>query len=247
VIIGVAVVFLTAVGELIIIWSVNQRAAEVPNLRRRILELEASEQRVAELGKELSDLQTFEKQLRMVLSTSGPDTFTRTPWMQSSSIGLNEAYSDDASMHYDESSTVVFSLPAVIGSQESSDLPTYPPVRGYITRKYSAAGPFRYTSHLGLDLAAREGTPILAAANGVVLFSGWTFPYGKLLLILHPSGFATLYGHNQALLVSAGENVIQGQPVGLLGSSGRSTAPHLHFEIWKGDRPIDPLTFLKPE
>jgi murein DD-endopeptidase MepM/ murein hydrolase activator NlpD len=247
VILGVAFVFLTAVGELIIIWNVNQRAADVPNLHRRILELEASEQRVSELGKELSDLQSFEKQLRLVLSTSGPDTISRTPWMQSSSPDLDDAYSDDASMHYYDSSPAIFSLPAIHGSLQSSDLPTYPPVRGFITRKYSAAGPYRYTSHVGLDLAAREGIPVLAAANGVVLFSGWTYPYGKLLLISHPSGFVTLYGHNQALLVSAGENVIQGQPIGLLGNSGRSTAPHLHFEIWKGEHSIDPLTFLKLE
>jgi murein DD-endopeptidase MepM/ murein hydrolase activator NlpD len=108
-------------------------------------------------------------------------------------------------------------------------------------------GPYRYTSHIGLDIAAKEGTPVLAAATGIIMFAGWTYPYGQLILISHPSGFSTFYGHNQAMLVTAGENVVQGQPIGLLGNSGRSTAPHLHFEIWEEDHPIDPLTMLQPD
>ena len=116
-----------------------------------------------------------------------------------------------------------------------------------MTRKYLASGPYRYTNHLGLDFAEREGIPVLAAANGIVLYSGWTYPYGKLLLVSHPSGYTTLYGHNESLLVTVGEHVIQGQPIALVGNSGRSTAPHLHFEIWKGDHPIDPINFLKQE
>jgi murein DD-endopeptidase MepM/ murein hydrolase activator NlpD len=242
--VGIALaILLIASLEAIFLWYVGERAAQVEPLKRRVIELEDAERKLVEMGKEIADLQVFERQLRRVLSASDPDTAARIPWQRSSPLNLDEQFDQDNPLPVREFQHANRAWPEP-ASTLTSALPTYPPVRGYITRKFSSAGPFRYSSHRGLDIAAREGTPVLAAADGIVLFSGWTFPYGRMLLIAHPSDYSTFYGHNQSLLVAAGERVIQGQPIGLLGNSGRSTAPHLHYEIWKDDHSVDPLSML---
>ena len=84
----------------------------------------------------------------------------------------------------------------------------------------------------------------MAAASGLVVFADWTYLYGHLVVMMHPSGYVSLYGHNDRLLVSPRQYIEQGQPIALMGNSGRSSAPHLHFEVWRGNEPIDPLTLL---
>ncbi len=125
------------------------------------------------------------------------------------------------------------------------DVPTVPPVRGYVTRRYIAPQALHQIVHEGLDIAAREGTPVLAAADGLILFSDWTYRYGNLVVIAHRSGYVSFYGHNQVLFARPGSRVHQGEPIALVGNSGVSTAPHLHFELWRDDKPVDPLTLLK--
>ena len=89
----------------------------------------------------------------------------------------------------------------------------------------------RKSSHTGLDIAASTGTPIAAAASGTVTFSGTKGSYGKMLVITHGNGVQTYYGHCNALYVSAGTQVSQGQIIGEVGSTGNSTGPHLHLEV----------------
>jgi murein DD-endopeptidase MepM/ murein hydrolase activator NlpD len=125
------------------------------------------------------------------------------------------------------------------------DLPTLPPVRGFATRRFTPPVFSQGAGHPGLDIAAREGTPVLASADGLVVFSDWTWLYGNLVVLTHRSGFVSLYGHCQVLLVRPGERVRQGQPIALLGNSGISTAPHLHFELWQDGSPVDPAALLK--
>lgn len=133
------------------------------------------------------------------------------------------------------------------GPVDPSAVPTRFPVTGIPTRGYRQSPLGGIIGHRGVDFAAAAGTPILAAGTGRVLFSGWTQQYGNTLAIGHSSGTITLYGHAQALFRSAGDDVRQGDPIGLVGSTGISTAPHLHFEIWENDRTVDPFTYLKTE
>ncbi|MEA5469677.1 M23 family metallopeptidase [Spirulina sp. 06S082] len=100
--------------------------------------------------------------------------------------------------------------------------------------------------HEGIDLANKIGTPIIAAAEGEVIFSGWDeWGLGKLVKIRHKDGSTTVYGHNRELLVQKGEWVKQGQEIAKMGSSGNSTGPHLHFEIRIQGKAIDPETLVK--
>ncbi|MDD5087590.1 MAG: M23 family metallopeptidase, partial [bacterium] len=124
------------------------------------------------------------------------------------------------------------------------DVPTLPPVKGYVTSRFSPVGLDNLLAHHGLDIAAQEGTPVLAAADGLVLFSDWTYRYGHLIVLAHRSGYTTFYGHNQLLLARLGQRVRQGEPVALVGNSGVSTAPHLHFEVWQDGVPVNPASLL---
>jgi len=99
--------------------------------------------------------------------------------------------------------------------------------------------------HEGLDLSAAAGTPILSTAPGKVVFAGWRGNYGRTVTIDHGLGIRTVYGHMKAISVKAGQVVDYRQKIGLLGSSGRSTGPHIHFEILVDGVPRDPMPFLK--
>jgi len=98
--------------------------------------------------------------------------------------------------------------------------------------------------HAGIDIAVPVGTPVQAAYAGVVVFAGYNGAYGKAVKLDHVNGYATLYAHNARLLVHAGQTITAGQVICLSGSSGRSTGPHVHFEVHKDGLPVDPLDYL---
>ncbi|HZT45818.1 MAG TPA: peptidoglycan DD-metalloendopeptidase family protein [Gaiellaceae bacterium] len=98
--------------------------------------------------------------------------------------------------------------------------------------------------HEGVDLGAAYGSPIAAAAAGVVIYAGWEGGYGNLVVIDHGGGLATAYGHQSRIAVSVGESVAQGQIIGYVGSTGHSTGPHLHFEVRVDGQAVDPLGYL---
>ena len=113
---------------------------------------------------------------------------------------------------------------------------------------------FRYTSpfgrrwgrlHAGIDMAGPVGTPIYATGEGVVIFAGWQRGYGNLIKIQHELGTETRYGHLNSIAVRQGQRVSRGDTIGGMGSTGRSTGTHLHYEIRVGGRPINPMTYIR--
>jgi murein DD-endopeptidase MepM/ murein hydrolase activator NlpD len=98
--------------------------------------------------------------------------------------------------------------------------------------------------HAGIDIANRTGTPIYASQTGKVVFTGYKGNYGKTVILSHQQGYTTVYGHLDEILVKKGQTVRQGARIGTLGNTGRSTGPHLHFEIRRYRRVIDPLKTL---
>jgi murein DD-endopeptidase MepM/ murein hydrolase activator NlpD len=98
--------------------------------------------------------------------------------------------------------------------------------------------------HNGVDFAGQEGDDIKTVAAGVVVHSGSSNGYGKMVEVNHGGGFSTRYGHQKTLLVKVGDIVKKGQIVGLMGSSGRSTGPHVHFEVYKNGRIVDPSSYI---
>lgn len=98
--------------------------------------------------------------------------------------------------------------------------------------------------HPGIDIANSMGTPIFATADGEVVLSGWSGGYGNIVQINHGKGIETIYGHNSRVIVNAGQAVKKGQVIAYLGSTGRSTGPHLHYEVRVNGTAVDPIRFL---
>lgn len=101
-----------------------------------------------------------------------------------------------------------------------------------------------YEFHSGQDIDAQTGDPVVAGASGTVTFTGWQNGYGQLVVIDHGGGLTTRYGHLSHIDINQGETVQRGQFIGRVGSTGRSTGPHLHYEIRINDEPVDPLQYL---
>ena len=121
-------------------------------------------------------------------------------------------------------------------------IPSAWPMRGWITQEFQGRHGPDY--HAGLDIAAEAGTPVCAAGEGVVLVAGWNDEYGNFVLLDHGFGVTSLYGHNSHLAVKKEDRVEQGDIIAYSGNSGRSTAPHLHFEIRRNGIPEDPKKYL---
>lgn len=117
------------------------------------------------------------------------------------------------------------------------------PVRGVLYARFGRKGA---EPHDGIDLAAPAGTPVKTAAEGTVLFAGDQPGYGKIVIVEHAGGLITLYAHNRDLRVKSGQRVRPEQVIATVGESGRTSGPHLHFEVRRGGVPVDPLEHLGP-
>jgi murein DD-endopeptidase MepM/ murein hydrolase activator NlpD len=127
--------------------------------------------------------------------------------------------------------------------------PTGWPARGIITSGFGwRKSPYTWGQefHEGLDIAAPSGTPIHATADGTVKESGWRSGYGRVVTIRHGFGFATFYAHNTRNAVSVGDKISRGDIVAYIGNTGRSTGPHLHYEVRRYGRKLDPRGYLEP-
>lgn len=130
------------------------------------------------------------------------------------------------------------------GVQPTTGTPTHSDLRvtsAFGLRSDPLTGAVR--SHHGLDFGASEGTPVLAAAQGTVRFAGKRGGYGNVVILEHADGTETRYAHCRDLGVREGDVVAEGQEIGSVGSTGRSTGPHLHFEVRRDGTPIDPATW----
>jgi murein DD-endopeptidase MepM/ murein hydrolase activator NlpD len=122
-----------------------------------------------------------------------------------------------------------------------------PVANGFISSYFGErADPFdgRDAFHKGVDFAGVQGSNVTAVAAGVVTWAGERSGYGRLIEINHGDGFVTRYAHNERTLVTVGQTVKRGEPVALMGSTGRSTGPHVHFEVLRNGRQVDPLSFI---
>ena len=141
-------------------------------------------------------------------------------------------------------------MPAGLGISTASTGSVTPdiwPVSGVVSSHFGfrvSPGGIGSTYHEGLDIASSYGNPVHATANGRITQAGWVNGYGYLVEIDHGNGIKTRYGHNSALLVSVGDQVVQGQTISLIGSTGNSTGPHCHYEVRVNGEAVDPTLFL---
>lgn len=141
-----------------------------------------------------------------------------------------------------------------IGNQRSlyHATPNMWPTEGSITSLYGyRMSPMRREGgedgefHSGIDIANASDTLVYATADGTARHAGWSSGYGRMILIDHGYGISTLYGHTSKALVKPGDRVRRGQVIAYMGTTGRSTGAHLHYEVWRHGKPVNPMSFLK--
>jgi len=121
-----------------------------------------------------------------------------------------------------------------------SDIYFFPPISGLVSNHYDMQ-----TKHFGIDILAKENEPIKSVSDGSVIYSGWSYDTGYMLVVQHDEDLISVYKHNASLLKKVGETVKSGEVVAIIGNSGElTTGPHLHFELWYKGRPLNPLDYI---
>lgn len=197
---------------------VGSQAARVPGLRSEVARLEAELGQVEELALALRRLEGQYTQVREMLGANRPS--------DPGSIWL-PAIGETAVLAQARDTTAADTVP------NSWPLTQ----RGFVTREHLGVIPGQ---HPGIDIAVAEGSYVRAAGTGVVTEAGEDDVYGRYVRIRHPEGYETVYGHASELFVVENDEVDRNQVIALSGNTGTSTAPHLHFEIWRDGEPIDP-------
>jgi len=253
-----ALAVLAIVGLTLAVLMFTPAAMYVP-LPNPILEQRYGEQiretqvRLNDLAEQVLLLSDYNAQLRKALgegSTGDSMMFTDSPSILADTGSVPQAFAATrpdtssapaASEQYDIMTATAPGIVAV-GEETSgnSRLPLIMPAEGFVSQLFDPG-----RGHFGMDIAARRGTPVIAPADGHVVFAGWTYEDGNMMILAHGRGYMTVYKHNQSVLRNAQEFVRRGEAIALLGTSGRtSQGPHLHFEVWRDGLPRDPRLYL---
>lgn len=200
-------------------WPVASQAALVPGLRAEVERLELERQQVVELASTLSEVEAQYERVRQML---GADAATGDRASLLPPLRARAARQPDQ--------------PERVGTLDSWPLTA----AGFITQELTGTG-----RHPGLDIAIPNDSYIRAAGPGIVQEAGKDDIYGNFVLIAHGGGLESMYGHASRVFVAQGDSVERNEVIALSGSTGRSTAPHLHFEVRRDGQPIDPLTFVR--
>jgi murein DD-endopeptidase MepM/ murein hydrolase activator NlpD len=227
-----AAVWVIVIVVVVLYAPIVRTAATVPGLKRRITHLEAQNAQVQELARSLAAAEERYEQIRGML---GGDIVPSTRDGQADQV---------------PAAPPIMALPpdAPTRFESGPSAPTHWPLenRGVVTRGQVSPG-VRDETHPGIDVAVPTGSPIRAAGGGVVSETGEDPEYGMFVVLDHPDGYQSLYGHASRLLVAVSDTVSAGEVIALSGSTGRSTGPHLHFEIRVGGRAVDPRTVVREE
>lgn len=219
-------------------------------LTLRVAELQARLVRLDAMGERLTSMAKLE---------NGEFDFSQPPALGGPELdALGESFAppqfteviDDLAAQIDDREHQLETLEALLANRKLQNdvfLAGRPIKKGWMSSRFGRrTDPFsgKIAWHSGVDFAGKEGTDIISVAAGVVTWSGDRYGYGNLVEINHGNGFKTRYAHCKENLVKVGDVVKKGQIIALMGSSGRSTGPHVHFEVYKHGRAVDPSTYI---
>jgi len=221
-------------------WKMTEIFLDYSYLKERNQKLEESNIRINRIIKEFNEWQRNDERIKELLGVNIPIPEKNSEKGIQTNPG---GPSNLANQTIEYSSTIPYDIPSNYPEDLANNLsyiPTILPVRGYITKRFLAGRDAGNRVHYGIDIVAKLKSVIQASGSGVVIFANWTYDYGYTIIIDHNNGFISYYKHNHKLLVSQGDFITQGMAIALLGNTGISSAPHLHFEIWKNGKPINP-------
>jgi murein DD-endopeptidase MepM/ murein hydrolase activator NlpD len=211
------------------------QAARVPFLTHRLQTMEVDAKRLDTLQLTLGELQKRYEQVQTMLgASSGQRAAVMTAATKPVVAAASTPATTQAVVAPQPPDTVQMSLPT-----------RYPlDAKGFVTRGVGSGQEYG-AAHPGLDIAVPEGTEVRAAGGGLVVEVNENPEYGKMVRLAHPQGYETLYGHLSQVNVRQGDRIPIGTVLGLSGNTGRSTAPHLHFEVRRNNATVDPMTLIQ--
>lgn len=213
-------------------------AGRTPFLEHRVAQLTKENARVDELAGALATAEARYAHLRVMLGAQAP-----------APAGDSAGEYSAGEQHLYVAPPILALAPAALPGSVEEAGPSAPHRWPLSVPSYRTRGMVLDTSgeeaHSGIDLAVPEGSDVRAAGGGVVERTGTDSSYGLFVLLQHPAGYESMYGHLSRVLVSRGDSVKAGQVIALTGNTGRSTAPHLHFEIRRNGRSVDPLSLVR--
>lgn len=242
------------------VWQVNALLEENETQKGQ---LQAFANKVSILDNQMVKLRKFDAKLRVItnleqpksmepyVGVGGPDEGKLLDYGQRRNVLVQQMHSDldnlsvEAAVQEESFSELMEFLEDKKSMLAST--PSLWPVRGWVTSNFGKRlSPFtgKYKNHDGMDVATRTGTPIVAPADGRVTYVGVESGYGKLLVIDHGYGVATRYGHNSKIFVKVGQKVKRGDKLAAVGNTGRSTGPHLHYEVRVNGVPVNPRNYI---
>lgn len=221
---------------------IDAMSARVGQLNAHVIRLDALGKRLAEMA----NLDSHEFDFSMAPSAGGPETDSGVP------VAAPELTSmiDDFESRLSQRDAQLGVLEQIILQRElrKQILPEGRPVQrgfmssGFGNRQDPVSGEFSF--HRGVDFAGNAGDLVIAVGAGLVTFAGYRPDYGYVVDVTHGDGYVTRYAHNARVLVRQGETVARGQRLAIMGSTGRSTGPHVHFEVLRNGTPVNPLSYL---
>ena len=224
--------------------GIDALAIRVGQLQSQLLRLDALGERLVDMG----GLDKGEFSFEAAPALGGPDA--RSSLDQASALPdlLTEMAELETLIEHRQQQLALVEDLIMNTNLEDSVHPAGQPVKkGWISSYFGMRNdPFtgKRTMHKGIDFAGKEGSDVVAVAAGVVTSADSRYGYGKLVEITHGKGYATRYGHNKEILVEIGDRVKQGQLIAYMGSTGRSTGPHVHFEVVRNGKIVDPTKYV---
>jgi murein DD-endopeptidase MepM/ murein hydrolase activator NlpD len=225
--------------------TLDALAIRIAQMNARIIRLDALGRRLTDMA----ELEDGEFDFDSAPAVGGPEE----PFLTGSNIAVPDVVDQMQSLNsqLDNREAQLWALEGVLMNQDLSER-VYPQGRpvnsGWISSYFGKrTDPFtgKPANHTGIDFAGKLGAQVLAVADGVVTWSADRYGYGIMVEINHGNGYATRYAHNSENLVAVGDEVKKGQPVALMGETGRATGPNLHFEVLKGGRRVNPVNFIR--
>lgn len=224
--------------------NINALTLRLAELQSRVIRLDALGLRLTEIA----GLDKGEFNFKNAPAQGGPETSASV--LEEAKLSDFLSSFDALSKQLEDRQQQLSVLESLLMSRDLEDdvFPAgFPAEKGWVSSYFGQrTDPFtgRPAIHEGIDIAGKKGTKILSVAAGVVTWSGERYGYGLLVEINHGNGYVTRYGHNAGNLVQAGDTVKKGQVISLMGSSGRSTGPHVHFEVLRHGSVVNPLKYV---
>jgi len=211
------------------------------NIRRQMVTLN---QLSDSLNTELINRERYLQNIKNIIEGRDIDTNTSSNWQRMSAqeeITVERTPEDSLLReHVEAEEKFNFFGTTSMDNQSVENLLFFVPVKGLVTQSFNIEG-----EHYGVDIVTKENELIKSTLNGVVVFSSWTSETGNVIAVQHENNLLSIYKHNSVLLKGQGERVVAGEAIAIIGNSGKwSSGPHLHFELWYNNNPVNPEQYI---